>query len=174
MSRDAIVHCLSYASDRENLEMYQVTSTELLSCRDANGDLAICYDEEVGVGVVALVNFAKGDVLDRFTGEIGPELTQHSLQVSPGRHISGTRFIGYISHGCDPNCGLDMQRQELVALRDIAADELIRIDYAATEDRLFTNFSCSCDAENCRDWIVGRMEADQSPESGSNDAVHRH
>lgn len=154
--------------------MYQVTSTELLSCRDANGDLAICYDQEVGVGVVALVNFSKGDMLDHFAGKTGPELTQHSLQVSPGLHISGTRFVGYISHGCEPNCALDMQRQELVALRDIAADELLRIDYAATEDRLFTNFSCSCDTKNCRDWIVGRMEAGKSPKSVPNDAVHGH
>lgn len=154
--------------------MYQVTSTELLSCRDENGDLAICYDEDVGVGVVALVNFSKGDVLDYFTGKIGPELTQHSLQVSPGIHISSTRFVGYISHGCDPNCALDMQRQELVALRDIAADELLRIDYAVTEDKLFTNFSCSCDAKNCRDWIVGRMEVGKSPKSTQNDAVHGH
>lgn len=153
--------------------MYQATSTKLPSCADADGELAICFDEEVGVAVVALVNFAEGDMLDRFAGKIGPELTQHSLQVSPGRHISGTRFVGYISHGCDPNCRLDMQRRELVAMRDIAADELLRIDYAATEDRLFTDFSCSCEADNCRGWIVGRRELAQSPESGSNAAAHR-
>lgn len=153
--------------------MYQATSTELLSSADANGDLAICFDEEVGVGVVALVNFSKGDMLDRFTGKTGSELTQHSLQISPGEHISDTRFVGYVSHGCNPNCRLDMQRQELVALRDIAADELLTIDYAATEDRLFTNFSCSCDAENCRGWIVGRLDLHKFPEDGSNDAAHR-
>ncbi len=153
--------------------MYQATSTELLSSADANGDLAICFDEEVGVGVVALVNFAKGDLLDRFTGTTGSELTQHSLQISPGEHISDTRFVGYVSHGCNPNCRLDMQRQELLALRDIAADELLTIDYAATEDRLFTNFSCSCDAENCRGWIVGRLDLHKLPQDGSNDAAHR-
>lgn len=154
--------------------MYQETSSELFTLRNTNDDLAICYDEAVGIGVVARVNFSKGDLLDRFTGKIGPELTQHSLQVSPGWHISGTRFVGYISHGCDPNCRLDMQRQELIALRDIAPDELLSIDYAETEDRLFTNFSCNCGAENCRDWIVGRIEAGQSPENSAIDSGHRH
>ncbi|MEH6662750.1 MAG: SET domain-containing protein-lysine N-methyltransferase [Parasphingorhabdus sp.] len=153
--------------------MYQATSTELLSSADANGDLAICFDEEVGVGVVALVKFAKGDLLDRFTGNTGSELTQHSLQIRPDEHISDTRFVGYISHGCNPNCRLDMQRRELVAMRDIAAGELLTIDYAATEDRLFTNFSCNCDAENCRGWIVGRLDMPKSPEGGSNDAAYR-
>ena len=154
--------------------MYQESSSELFASRNADGDLAICYDEAVGVGVVARVNFSKGDLLDRFTGKIGPELTQHSLQMSPGWHISGTRFVGYISHGCDPNCRLDMQRQELVALRDIAPDELLSIDYAETEDRLFINFSCSCGAENCRDWIVGRIEAGEPPENDINNADQRH
>ena len=119
--------------------MYQESSSELFARRNTNDDLAICYDEAVGVGVVA-----------------------------------GTRFVGYISHGCDPNCRLDMQRQELVALRDIAPDELLSIDYAETEDRLFINFSCSCGAEKCRDWIVGRIEAGEPPENDINNADHRH
>ena len=153
--------------------MYQATSTELLFNHDTNGALAICFDEEVGVGVVAVVNFAKGDTLDHFTGQTGPELTQHSLQISPEAHISDTRFVGYLSHGCDPNCRLDMQRRELVALRAIVADELLTIDYAATEDKLFANFSCSCGADDCRDWIVGRMDMHQSSDSGSSDSPYR-
>src|SRR3546814_12336188 len=59
------------------------------------------------------------------------------LQVRPGLHISGTHFIGYLSHGCDPNCRLDMERFELVARRDIAPGETLTVDYAATEDVLF-------------------------------------
>ena len=167
--------CAGRRVDRtgEILKMYQATSNDFLASADQNGALAICYNDEVGVGVVALVDFAQGDIMDCFAGKIGSELTQHSLQIGAGRHISGTRFVGYISHGCDPNCMLDMQRQELIALRDIAADELLTIDYAATEDRLFTNFFCSCDAEKCRNWIVGRMDASHPPESDSDNTSHR-
>src|SRR5690606_33754662 len=100
-----------------------------------------------------------GAVLDRFTGEIGPEITQHSLQVAPGLHISATRFVGYLTHGCAPNCRLDMNRFELVALRDVEAGELLTIDYAATEDRLHLQFACQCGAADCRSWITGRLDA---------------
>lgn len=118
----------------------------------------ICFSEDIGFGVQTLTDFAEGAVFDRFTGEIGPEITQHSLQVGHGLHISATRFIGYLSHGCAPNCRLDMDRFELIALRDIAAGELLTIDYAATEDRLHVQFACRCAASDCRRWITGRQD----------------
>mgnify|MGYP002084337363 FL=1 len=52
-----------------------------------------------------------------------------------------------------------MARFELVALRAIAAGELLSIDYAATEDRLYAQFACACGAPDCRRWITGRDEA---------------
>jgi hypothetical protein len=124
----------------------------------ASDTLAICISEAIGLGVKALVDAGKGAVLDRFTGVIGPRITQHSLQVGPGLHISDTQFVGYLSHSCDPNCRLDMIRFELVARRDIAADDLLTIDYAATEDVLHVQFACHCGADDCRDWITGRHD----------------
>ncbi|SKB46992.1 SET domain-containing protein-lysine N-methyltransferase [Sphingopyxis flava] len=121
--------------------------------------LVVTERPRLGLCVLARVPFAVGEVLDRFCGEVGPELRQHSLQVRPGLHISGTRFIGYLSHGCDPNCRLDMARFELVAQRDIAAGDLLTIDYAATEDVLFRQFACTCDVDACRRWVTGRSEA---------------
>jgi hypothetical protein len=125
----------------------------------AAGDtLAICFSQTIGLGVKTLAAAGEGAVLDRFTGTVGPEITQHSLQVKPGLHISNTRFVGYLSHSCDPNCRLDMTRFELVACRDIAAGELLTIDYAATEDVLHVQFACHCGADCCRDWITGRHD----------------
>lgn len=120
--------------------------------------LAVCHDEDVGLCVRALCDCAAGTVVERFEGAIGPELSQHSLQVRPGLHISGTRHIGYLSHGCAPNCRLDMERFELVTLRAVAAGDILTIDYAATEDRLFAQFACACGAADCRRWIAGRSE----------------
>ncbi|MCT2401534.1 SET domain-containing protein-lysine N-methyltransferase [Novosphingobium mangrovi (ex Huang et al. 2023)] len=120
--------------------------------------LVVCHREAIGHCVLSLAPFAKGEVVDRFSGEIGPELRQHSLQVRPGLHISDTRFVGFLSHGCDPNCRLDMERLELVALRGIAAGDLLTIDYAETEDVLFRQFACQCGARTCRGWITGRLE----------------
>lgn len=125
---------------------------------DADDILALCVTDELGLGVELLKAVTLGTVLDIFAGDISAQITQHSLQVSPGRHISGTRFVGYLSHGCEPNCRLDMDSFELVALRNIDAGELLTIDYAATEDRLHVQFPCHCGAKSCRNWIAGRLE----------------
>jgi hypothetical protein len=120
--------------------------------------LALSFSDRFGLCVRATKPVAPGDVLDRFTGLIGADVSQHSLQVEPGRHISETRFIGFLSHGCDPNCRLDMARFELVALRGIASGDILTIDYAQTEDVLHAQFACGCGADACRRWIVGRNE----------------
>lgn len=122
--------------------------------------LEVCdTDSEYGLGVRTLVPRGRGEVIHRFTGVVTPELKQHTLQVSPGLHISETKVIGFLSHSCEPDCRLDMARSEMLALRDIRAGDLLTIDYAATEDVLFRQFACHCGAKTCRHWITGRLEA---------------
>jgi len=121
--------------------------------------LEVCdTDSEYGLGVRTLIARRKGEVIHRFTGVITPELKQHTLQVSPGLHISETKVIGFLSHSCAPDCRLDMEKCELVALRDIRAGDLLTIDYAETEDVLYRQFACHCGAAACRRWITGRSE----------------
>lgn len=126
---------------------------------EADGLLVLHTRGPHGMGVRNLVARRAGEIVHRFTGVVGSELKQHTLQVAPGQHISETQVIGYLSHSCDPDCRLDMVRRELVALRDIAADEMLTIDYAHTEDVLYRQFACHCGAANCRHWITGRAES---------------
>lgn len=135
-----------------------LSSRECVAAAEASL-LTICRDEDVGLCVRALQDCVAGVVVESFDGVIGPDLSQHSLQVRSGVHISDTQYIGYLSHACDPNCRLDMERFELVTLRAVAAGDLLTIDYAATEDRLFAQFACACGAHACRQWITGRREA---------------
>lgn len=111
-----------------------------------------------GLGVRTLIPRKAGEIVHRFTGLVGPELRLHSLQVNEHLHISETRYIGFLSHSCDPNCRLDMSRFEVVALEDVPAGGLLTIDYAATEDVLYRQFACHCGAAVCRRWITGRAE----------------
>ena len=135
------------------------TESSLAAGDPPDETLEVCdTDSEYGLGVRTLTARRKAQVIHRFTGEITHELKQHTLQVSPGRHISGTEVIGYLSHSCDPDCRLDMDRSELVALRDIRPGDLLTIDYAETEDVLFRQFTCHCGAASCRQWITGRTE----------------
>jgi len=115
-------------------------------------------DTQHGLGVRTLIPRRAGEVIHHFTGVITPELRLHSLQVSEHLHICETRFIGFLSHSCDPNCRLDMERFEMVALRGARAGGLLTIDYAATEDVLYRQFACHCGARSCRHWITGRTE----------------
>ena len=115
-------------------------------------------DDARGLGIRARQGFAAGEIIHRFAGVVGETLCQHSLQVDANRHIGGTRYIGYLSHGCDPSGRLDMAAFTLVALRDIAAGDIVTIDYADTEDRLHRQFACRCRSPRCRGWIVGRDE----------------
>ena len=126
--------------------------------------LEVCdTDSEYGLGVRTLIPRHRSEVIHRFTGVVTPELRQHTLQVSPGLHISETKIIGFLSHSCEPDCRLDMERSELVALRDIRPGDLLTIDYAETEDVLYRQFACHCGAAVCRHWITGRAEG-ASPE----------
>ena len=56
-------------------------------------------------------------------------LTQHSLQKSPRRHILDPHFAGLLAHACEPNVVLDMDRQNLHALRPIQLGDVLTIDY---------------------------------------------
>ena len=115
-------------------------------------------DDRRGLGVRARQGFATGGVMHRFAGVVSNQICQHSLQVDSERHVSATRIIGYLSHGCDPNAELDMTNFTLVARRPLAPGDIVTIDYAETEDRLYRQFACSCGAATCRGWIVGRDE----------------
>lgn len=138
--------------------MFSRLRTPVVDGTDDLRRLSICHEDSFGLCVRALHGCDSGVVLDRFHGDIGPHMSQHSLQVKPDLHITGARYIGYLSHGCDPNCRLDMTRFELVSLRTISAGEILTIDYAATEDRLYTQFACVCGADGCRRWITGRID----------------
>lgn len=114
---------------------------------------------EYGVGIYALHPFARGTLIGHFLAQPASELCQHSLQRGPGDHIEDPYFVGYLLHSCDPNVVVDMHQQKVFCLKDIHEGEPLFMDYASTEDALFKQFACACEAPNCRGWITGRHEA---------------
>lgn len=127
--------------------------------KDEDDALEVVHlDDRRGLGVRARRGFSAGSLLHRFAGIVSEHICQHSLQIDANRHISGTRYIGYLSHGCAPNCRLDMAGFALTALRDIAPGDILTVDYSETEDRLHRQFACQCGAATCRGWIHGRLE----------------
>jgi SET domain-containing protein len=113
---------------------------------------------KVGMGVRSKLRFIRGTLVAKFTGHLSNTILQHTLQASPHTHLHDPYFVGLLTHSCAPNCALDMQRLEILALTDVEADQLLTIDYAATEDVLHRQFACGCGSPACRKWITGRRE----------------
>lgn len=118
----------------------------------------IMVDNRIGLAIRTRRDHERGSVVEHFSGTLSLHGEQHSLQISPFQHLLDLDFVGYLMHGCDPNCVLDMQRLRLLAVKDITAGSMLTIDYAVTEDDLFRQFACSCGAPNCRRWVTGRSE----------------
>ncbi len=117
----------------------------------------------IGRAVTALRGFRAGAWMARFDGVTVGYLTQHSLQKSSRLHVVDIHFAGLLAHACEPNVVLDMDRQNLHALRDIRPGEVLTIDYEATEDELFAPFVCGCGAGSCRRMISGRRARGANP-----------
>ncbi len=110
----------------------------------------------IGLTVRSLAPLRAGAWIARFDGVTTAYMTQHSLQKSARLHLVDLHFVGLLAHCCEPNAVLDMDRQNLHALKDIPAGTTLTIDYEATEDELFAPFACGCGAPACRGAIRGR------------------
>ncbi len=118
----------------------------------------VSKDQSSGCGVLALRSFAAGELVAVISGDIVPDIRQHTLQISANKHLLDLHFTGYLLHSCSPNISVDMQRMTVTALKDIAANTFLYMDYAETEEVLYRQFPCSCGSENCRGWITGSLE----------------
>jgi len=115
-------------------------------------------EEGKGKAVYSSTGHARGELITRFTGEVLPYRTQHTLQINPHIHLSDLNFVGYLAHSCQPNVFVDMQSLEVWALEEIYPHQALTMDYASTEDKLFKQFACLCGNPGCRHWITGRKE----------------
>lgn len=116
-------------------------------------------DSQSGMGVISHKYFKPHELLAHVSGEIVSTIGQHTLQISPEKHMYDPYFTGYLLHSCSPNVSLDMVKLTLTAITEIQMNSFLFMDYAETEDKLFKQFLCSCGAQNCRGIITGRKEA---------------
>ena len=131
-------------------------------------------DNNSGFGVITHRHFKAGDLLAVVSGEIVPDIRQHTLQVSSNEHMYDPYFTGYLLHSCEPNVSLDMKKKTLTALTDIPAGTYLFMDYAETEDTLFKQFGCCCGSVSCRGWITGRKESSPHVVMEQNDVARTH
>ena len=88
--------------------------------------------------------FAYNTAPDAITGTFEPEKVRHPTN--------------FTNHSCDPNAGYD-GADAIVALREIATGEEIRMDYGTFSFSFDHAFTCRCGAKSCR----GRVTANDWP-----------
>jgi len=123
--------------------------------------------QKYGKAVFAKTKINKGEIIGIFNGETyeapramllpdEPPLRagRHAVQFEPNKWRDGKveGIARYVSHSCEPNCGIK-NLFEIVAMRDIEANEEITWDYAMTENSDF-RMECKCGTSSCRG-IVG-------------------
>jgi len=129
-----------------------------------------------GLGVIAVENIPKGEVVAVLGGVIVPisEINKYREKFGHiGIQIDDNFFIcpasreelketGAFNHSCEPNIGYK-DPITFVTIRDIKADEELVFDYAFSES-MFEPFECNCGNADCRkiikpdDWKIPEIQ----------------
>ncbi|MBW2981976.1 SET domain-containing protein [Candidatus Woesearchaeota archaeon] len=118
--------------------------------------------KEKGKGLFASEDIKKETVIFHFEGKIGndAETNPESLQINEDKFLESTMlFDDNLNHSCDPNCYIDWDKLNLVALKDIKKGEELTFNYCTSdwddanllED---CSFECKCGSKNC----IGKMK----------------
>ncbi|GEM_PF-1231799 len=143
---------LSYA---ESLRFYQHLCPPFPH-EPTRDNFAVVRTDAVGEGLIALVDFAPGDIVFTFAGTVLPHQTLFTLQIEPGKYLEDPLVMGKVLHSCDPNMVCNMDHLTFWAVKPIRANDYLFMDYETTEDKLFRHFECCCGAPDCRGQIRGR------------------
>ena len=111
-----------------------------------------------GLGILTNKSFKAGELVAKIAGPKVTEIQQHTLQINQDLHLHDTYFSGYFLYSCDPNINVDMQKLEVWAIKPIKKNTYLYMDYTTTEDHLYKNFECTCNAFNCRKIIRGKKD----------------
>ncbi|HWP77678.1 MAG TPA: SET domain-containing protein-lysine N-methyltransferase [Methylomirabilota bacterium] len=122
-----------------------------------------------GQGLFARVPIAAGEIVAVKGGHVltgsqwsalEPTLGAAEIQIAEDLFIAPVReghragSMLYTNHSCDPNLAIQGQIV-LVAMRDVAADEELTIDWATTDDGDH-RMTCHCGSPRCRGIVTGK------------------
>lgn len=116
-----------------------------------------------GNGLFAKSSIKKGSIIFHFDGKIGDDAhtNSESLQIDEDKFLESTlKFDDFLNHSCEPNCYIDWQNMNLIALRDIQIGEELSFDYNTAEYDLINmvencSFKCNCGSKNCVGEVKG-------------------
>jgi len=116
-----------------------------------------------GKGLFARKLIKKGSIIFHFEGKIGDDAhtNPESLQIDEDKFLESTlKFDDFLNHSCEPNCYIDWQNLNLIALKDIQIGEELSFNYNTSEYDLIDivqncSFKCNCGSKNCIGEVKG-------------------
>jgi hypothetical protein len=105
----------------------------------------------------SLVAFKRGAVISSFSAEdLLSVPTYLTVQTGEHSHITlSPSYLQNINHSCNPNVFFDTTNMQLVALKQIEANEEFTFFYPSTEWEMTQSFNCFCGSNNCLRTIKG-------------------
>ena len=111
-------------------------------------------NEVVAVKGGHIMKAADWSELEPLIGEAADLYVATDLVIAPRTRAEYEGSMMHLNHSCEPNVGIEGQIV-FIALRDIAAEEELLLDYAMMDDDGET-MNCSCQAATCRGVVTGK------------------
>jgi hypothetical protein len=109
-----------------------------------------------GEGIFSNKKIRKGEVfynipLDFVFNEPKPRCAY----IGKNNWVCDEEVLNYVNHSCNPNSRFDLETLSLLAIRAIAPEEEITVDYNLTENGN-KKITCNCNNLNCRRYFLIR------------------
>lgn len=117
------------------------------------GPIVSRHDREHGWTSRTTAPLRAGTIVSTMEGTRTDRAWRYSCQIGPQVHVLGPPYINHVCE--DPNLHLDTDRVRLIALRDLAADEELTLNYLTFEARMSRPFACACGSARCFGTIAG-------------------
>ena len=134
--------------------------------RPEKGGYGVFANQQVQAGELLVVWGGDVVVFEEWT-DLSPVAQRHSIQVEENLFLVPHELpeVGdFVNHSCSPNAGLSGQTA-LVAMRTVQKGEEICYDYTMSDGSPYDEFTCSCEAPQCRsrvtgnDWALGALQS---------------
>lgn len=105
----------------------------------------------------AAKNYNKGDLIIVFSAaSIQDHPDRFTVQINETKHlVLQPDYLKYLNHSCDPNCFVDVDKFQVIAIKPITKGEELTFFYPSTEWNMSEPFQCHCSTSLCLEKIQG-------------------
>lgn len=109
-------------------------------------------------------NYKPGDVVTVFSAaSLQDHADRYTVQKNEKEHIVlSPDYLKYMNHSCDPNCYIDIDHFQLIAIKPISKGDEFSFFYPSTEWDMAEPFHCHCNTNKCLKEIQGAAHINPS------------